>query len=280
MKSVKISLGDFTRLVSQEAHMRHSKLSIDTSVPVPTYQVRSPVRPENLDKFLAWLEGKAEINITAANISDLSLLSAEFGVLDFAAKYDISSVSNFQNCNQQIEAIWNRIGRLEESVWSSLRKLRTACEAKLSEMKRKRENDNERVIGRMVSVERKVTEITGRLSTCETISDLFSPLISRQTVCEGSLEHMKSEWANQNRSLKSVERSVSLLSGELERKITESLSPVTPAVSPSKSLKEVEFPLQKAQSLEGIIFDLTRKHGGNVHEKGTVANQIQNQNRN
>jgi hypothetical protein len=94
---------------------------------------------------------------------------------------------------------------------------------------------------------------------------------------EGSLEHMKSEWENQNRSLKSVKRSVSFLSGEFERKITESLSPVTrrlsicetdlqrlksaPPVSPSKPLKEVEFPLQKAQSLGGISSHLTRKHG-------------------
>jgi hypothetical protein len=61
MKSVKISLGDFTSLVSQEALARHSKLSIDTSVPVPAYQVQSPVRRENVDQFLAWLEHPAEI---------------------------------------------------------------------------------------------------------------------------------------------------------------------------------------------------------------------------
>jgi hypothetical protein len=34
---------------------------------------------------------------------------------------------------------------------------------------------------------------------------------------------------------------------------------------------EVEFPLKEAKSLEGIIFDLTRKHGGNVHDKGIVT---------
>jgi hypothetical protein len=85
MKCVKISFGHLPRSVSQEALTRHSKLSIDTSVPVRAYQVRSPVRPENLDKFLAWLEHPAEIIITAANISDFSLLSDEFGVLEFAA---------------------------------------------------------------------------------------------------------------------------------------------------------------------------------------------------
>jgi hypothetical protein len=156
------------------------------------------------------------------------------------------------------------------------------------------ENDNETVIARIVSVEQNVTGITGRLSTCEAISDLLSPLTSGLTVCEGSLEHMRSEWGHQKRSLKSIERSVSLLGGEFERKISESLSPVTsrlsicetdlqrlksaPPVSPSKSLKGVAFPLQEAKSFDGIISYLTRKHGGNVHEKGIVANQIPNQN--
>jgi hypothetical protein len=54
-------------------------------VPVPAYQVRSPVRPENLDQFLGWLEHPAEINISAANIFDFSLLSEEFGVLELVA---------------------------------------------------------------------------------------------------------------------------------------------------------------------------------------------------
>jgi hypothetical protein len=96
-------------------------------------------------------------------------------VLELVAKCDISSVSKFQNYNQQIEAISNRIGRLEESVSSSLWKLRTDCEAKLADMKTKRENDNETVIARVVGVERKVTEITGRLSICETDLQWLKP---------------------------------------------------------------------------------------------------------
>jgi hypothetical protein len=36
------------------------------------------------------------------------------------------------------------------------------------------------------------------------------------------------------------------------------------------SLKEVEFPLRKNKRRDGIIQYLTRKHGGNVHDKGIV----------
>jgi hypothetical protein len=43
------------------------------------------------------------------------------------------------------------------------------------------------------------------------------------------------------------------------------------AVSPSKSHTGVEFPLQEAKSVDGIISYLTRKHGGNVHDRGIVT---------
>jgi hypothetical protein len=51
---------------------------------------------------------------------------------------------------------------------------------------------------------------------------------------------------------------------------TPTTDPVPP-VSPSKSLKEVEFPLKEAKSREGIISHLTRKHGENVHDKGILT---------
>jgi hypothetical protein len=47
--------------------------------------------------------------------------------------------------------------------------------------------------------------------------------------------------------------------------------PQVPPICPSKSLKEVEFPLKKAKSFEGIISYLTRKHEGNVHEREIVT---------
>jgi hypothetical protein len=110
---VKISFGDLPRLVSKEALESRSKLITDPSMSLQEYHFLSPVHPESLDQFLAWLECKVEMNTTAANIFDFSLLSEEFGVLELVAKCDISFVSNFQNSSQQIEAIWNRIGRLE-----------------------------------------------------------------------------------------------------------------------------------------------------------------------
>jgi hypothetical protein len=43
-----------------------------------------------------------------------------------------------------------------------------------------------------------------------------------------------------------------------------------PPVAPPKSRQAVEFPLKQARSRDGIISYLTKKHGGNVHDKGIV----------
>jgi hypothetical protein len=230
MARVNISLGDFTSSVSQEALASHSRLITDTSVPLQEYEVRTPVRPENLVQFLSWIEGQAEINITTANISDFMLLSGEFGSFELTARCNLFSsstvpvsVSNFPNYNQQIEATLNRIGRLEERVSSSQRQLRNDCEA--------------------------------------------------------SLAQMRSEWDNQTRLLVArievVEGSVSLLRREFEGRITDSSSRITGLNNIVQVLKDllhvVEFPLMEAESTDGVISYLTRKHEGNVHDRGIVT---------
>jgi hypothetical protein len=48
------------------------------------------------------------------------------------------------------------------------------------------------------------------------------------------------------------------------------ISPVPP-VSPSKSLKQVEFPLKEIKSVAGIISYLTLKHGENIQDRGIVT---------
>jgi hypothetical protein len=118
--------------------------------------------------LLAWIGDRAEINIRAANkknISDFSLLSEEFGALELTAKCNIFSffvmaVSNFQDYNQQIEAISCRIRRLEERVSSSMldrmdepEQFRKECGAKLAQMKSEWENENTSLVTHIETVE-------------------------------------------------------------------------------------------------------------------------------
>jgi hypothetical protein len=44
-----------------------------------------------------------------------------------------------------------------------------------------------------------------------------------------------------------------------------------PKIEIPKSLNKAEFPIKAPRRLEGIISYLTKKHGGNVHEKGIVT---------
>jgi uncharacterized coiled-coil protein SlyX len=102
---------------------------------------------------------------------------------------------------------------------------------------------------------------------------------------------LKESIANHERRLESLDSRISVLEPNLRTELKElkSISPTSlpippvriatptpvpvpvPPVCPSKSLKAVEFPLQEAKSVDGIISYLTRKHGGNVHDKGIVT---------
>jgi hypothetical protein len=46
---------------------------------------------------------------------------------------------------------------------------------------------------------------------------------------------------------------------------------LSPSSNPSKSQSKVEIRMKEAKSLNGIIAYLTKKHGGNVQEKGIVT---------
>jgi hypothetical protein len=88
------------------------------------------------------------------------------------------------------------------------------------------------------------------------------------------LAELKESIANHARQLESLDCRISVLGPNLTTGHTEpkrvSLAPVPP-VSPSKPLTEVKFPLKKAKSLDGVVSYLSRKHAGNVHDKGIIT---------
>jgi hypothetical protein len=67
-------------------------------------------------------------------------------------------------------------------------------------------------------------------------------------------------------SAESISYFISVLSDSIDRRFWESISR---RLFPNSH--EVEFPLKETNSLDGIISYLTRKHGGNVHDKGIVT---------
>jgi hypothetical protein len=68
-------------------------------------------------------------------------------------------------------------------------------------------------------------------------------------------------------SAESVSGFLSDLPGSIDHRLWESISR---RLIRRVGFNEVEFQLKEAKSLDGMISYLTRKHGGNVHDKGIV----------
>jgi hypothetical protein len=120
----------------------------------------------------------------------------------------------------------------------------------------------------VVSAPEVIAALSDRISKLEDqMSSRFSAIIPELT----------ESVANHERQIQGLR---SLISGlgqnlaktraDLEELKSVALSPIMP-VCPSKERKVVEFPLKDAKSIDGIISYLTRKHGGNVHDKAIVT---------
>jgi uncharacterized coiled-coil protein SlyX len=123
----------------------------------------------------------------------------------------------------------------------------------------------------MASCPEPLSALSARISKLE--HQLCSPPLS-------VLTELKESIANHDRQLESLDYRISALERnltcEIEAVQSSSRAPIPTAtplqsVSPTKSLNEVEFPFKDAKRLDGIISFLTRKHCGNVHDKGTVT---------
>jgi uncharacterized coiled-coil protein SlyX len=118
------------------------------------------------------------------------------------------------------------------------------------------------------------TEVLAALS--ERISKLERQISSHPSAI---IAELKESIADHEQQLKSLNGRISALEPNLTTDLKEfklaSPRPVStptplPPVSPSKALKTLEFPLRPGKSFDGIIAYLTRRHGGNVYDKGIV----------
>jgi uncharacterized coiled-coil protein SlyX len=108
------------------------------------------------------------------------------------------------------------------------------------------------------------------------LSERISKLEHQMSSQPLAIAELKESITNHERRLESLDSRISGLEPNLRTELEElkrplsTPTPVLPA-SPSKSLKGLEFPLKAAKSLDGVISYLTRKHRGNVHDKGIVT---------
>jgi hypothetical protein len=213
----------------------------------PSYDMESQVEVEDCQTFLNFLQTQDESLIIAGNWRSLLALAVEFGASRLIEV--CTAVGEAEACAK----LTDRVLRLEDSVLQQV----GICEMI--------ERDCGRVQGEFLSAH--LHGISGEIVKMrDEIEARFSLLSatweSSQVAIEESIVSLRSEVEEVKLrtevDLDAVWRSIRVLSETVE---TDHL----------KQLKKTEYPLKADESLDGIISYLTQRHGGNVHEMGTVA---------
>jgi hypothetical protein len=167
------------------------------------------------------------------------------------------------------------IGSVERKITDSFTERLSAFEQTLEQIKARGANQRVTLVARIGHIEHNVAllslEFAGKISACET------SIVMHQTEINDvrtSIEELRARMQGMNAGRRLIHRNSVINLGSdphPEIAIPSPTPQLVPPASPSKSLIEVEFPPKEARSLEGIISYLTRKHGGNVHDKGIVT---------
>jgi hypothetical protein len=219
-----------------------------------SYDVKSTVRREIFQVFVKALETGSKVPVAKETAASISLLAKEFWLEEL-----LSECSALMSCSapELIMALSERIARFENQM-SSYRSTIT----KLSERVTKLENQTPAHHSAVIP---EADESIARLEQQQEL--LFS-------VVHGIVH---------SRDVKNVEGLHSttkpapvppISASPTSRPIPPGRISTTTSVlpdPPSKSLTEVEFPLVEDKSVDGIVSYLTRKHRGNVHDKGIVT---------
>jgi hypothetical protein len=208
--------------------------------------VQNPVRAEILDELLDAIENRYEINITTANVSDLLLLSEEFGMPELTGRCESfpltqTIISNDHESAGRFDHFSDRDERLDEGA-----------------------------LHRIDMLEEQV------LSLRTANKNLKSQIEQLCRDCEG-LKAYPHEFARNGKSM-SMTRTHSDL--EQLKPSLQSYVPIRPqapirlptslSVCASNSLKQIELGPDRG-AMGGIISYLERKCGGNVHDNGKVT---------
>jgi hypothetical protein len=246
------------------------------------YEVQSSVPVEIFELFVKALESGAKVPITNENAGSISFLAKEFCLEDLLSECSALQISSTAALSERISKLECQIfsqpltiiAELKGSVLNhdrQLESLSSLIEANdahfrtqiddvrhsaellqtgLETMKSRCERTSEALVARIASFERRMSET-------------LSPITGRLSVCERGLEQVKLTLSSPHPSFAPTPSP--------SQPIRVCTPPPVPPVSPSKSHKGFEFPLKEAKSLDGIISYLTRKHAGNVHDKGIVT---------
>jgi predicted nucleic acid-binding Zn-ribbon protein len=206
-------------------------------------------------------------------------VQTEFGGVKHSVHHLLTEFEEVKSkCGDQHRSVVSRLGALEtttsafQSQFDDVKQFVQRLHPELEEVKSKCGDQHRSVVSRIGTLE----------SSTSTFQTEFADVKRSVDVLRTDLLKCETEFEPLVARVVELEHNVSLVGGEFDRKIADALSHVTVRVSvcdqetsemksTRSPLKEVECPLTKAGSLNGIISYLTRKHGGNVHTNGIVT---------
>jgi uncharacterized coiled-coil protein SlyX len=204
------------------------------------YTVQSSVPTDIFESFVDSLKSQAKLTVTKENVGSLSKLADEFGLSDLRtqcaafrpdAVLDLSD--QVSELTERVSTLQSHFGHFEEESVSREREVET-----LSGLEDKLEKRQSGTDSRVQSLEQRVLEMEALVQT-----------LARENV---GLREQLDQLAERVRSLTNP-------------RLDSASSP------PPKASNATECVMTRRNSLDGIISVLTRKHGGNVHERGIVV---------
>jgi hypothetical protein len=203
-----------------------------------SYQVRSRVSVEHFGEFVKYLESKQLPTVTAANADYFHLLSEEFGIFELSSLSD-EFLPDLQTVDSPLMSAVARLAAQSLSQATAFESFRRDFPLCLSNSLFSRVDQVESEIAQFCS------DIDNRLRLCSSNCEELGCTIPRE------VSNLESRFSRDLSSLKSS-------CDQFQRDIDELT--IIPRL----------FPLRPEEPLNGIICELTRKHGGNVHDKGIV----------
>jgi hypothetical protein len=224
----------------------------------PSYEIQSDVDPEDCASFVNFIQSRDASMVTPDNCRALRELAGEFGdshLLEICAEMEEA---------QDHENMAVRVSALEDSVSQS-------CEEREILERDFPRNLCEFVVSKLTRVSEEIRAL--RKETEGKFSAMSSQLASSQAEIEYLRGSLRSELREAVRECKSqATEGIYAASEVLQRKLEAvrvGVTWLTKTVEPL--MKKVQCPLKEDKSAEGMISHLTKKHDGNVHEKGVVT---------
>jgi hypothetical protein len=251
-----------------------------------SYAVQSSVPAGLFGQFVDSLKTHKKIPVTKGNTASLSLLATEFFLRELAVECASFTVGgdptpNLEDRVSQLERLFSSLSnpapRLEEKIDSQARDLESL---QLQFVNHEKALNGKVPVSRVDKLQRAFEVLRDQVKAVHNHNDqlkldMDSVALSLHSetgkIAESvsAVENLRPEFERLQLAVQGLQQDVKRMSSRHNDLRRVQSGPISVGTSPSPSKREIL--ITKAASLDGIVSYLTRKHGGNVQEKGIVT---------